>query len=79
MANNQTTRLNCPYGFNGTQEQLLKALRHHPARESASSRHVKDTAAWFLEQKDVENDRLIALVNDLRARLSDVEGVMVDV
>lgn len=58
MGDNTTTKLDCPYGFNGTQEQLLKALRHPVARDSASSRHVKDAAAWFIEHLSAEVERL---------------------
>lgn len=50
--------LHCPHGFNGTQEQLINALRYHPKRESLSSFHVKEAAVWLLEQKDAEIKRL---------------------
>lgn len=48
MADNQTTH--CPHGFNGTLEQLVRALRHHAKRESLSTYHVKDAAAWYIER-----------------------------
>ena len=56
----ETTKLDCPYGFNGTQEQLLRALRHIASRDSASSRHVKDTAAWLIERQAERITRLEA-------------------
>lgn len=40
----------CPHGFNGTQEQLLRALKHHAKRESMSTIHVKEAAAWEIER-----------------------------
>lgn len=46
----QTTKINCPHGFNGTQEQLLNALRYHPKSESRSSYCVKEAAASEIER-----------------------------
>lgn len=74
-----TERVKCPYGFNGTEEQLICALRYHAKRESRSTFFVKETAAWLLEQKNVENDKLRARIEELRSILSDQIGTMVDV
>lgn len=38
------------HGFNGTQEQLLRALRYHAKRESLSTYHVKEAAAAEIER-----------------------------